>query len=348
MTVEGTETDYRSLFVQYFEGDDRGALMIGEGRRLLAINSAARSMLDFHGELGQPVATAVRDIHFGFAVGDAFHDRRAVWHESYAPNPDRLLRFHLIPILAPTTAAALVMCSIEDITNVRYLETVRRDFVANVSHELRTPLASIALMVETLQRGAADEPEARAHFLHRIEVEAQAMARLVEELLELSRLETGLLTLALEPLSADDLIGDVVDRLGAVALDKGVALDVDVQESMPVVRGDPKRLEQVLINLAHNAIKFTPAEGTVTLRARRQGRGVEFEVVDTGMGMDAAETMRVFERFYKVDKGRNRAGGAGLGLAIARHLLEMHGSRLRVVSEVGRGSRFSFALPIAD
>ncbi|GAC1403248.1 MAG: hypothetical protein NVSMB52_17250 [Chloroflexota bacterium] len=110
---------------------------------------------------------------------------------------------------------------------------------------------------------------------------------------------------------------------------------------------DPKRLEQVLINLLHNAIKFTPAGGTVTVGAVRQGRGVHIEIVDTGVGMEPSEAARVFERFYKIDRGRNRAHGAGLGLAIARHLLELHGSQLHVVSEVGRGSRFYFALPLA-
>jgi two-component system phosphate regulon sensor histidine kinase PhoR len=339
--------DPQEVLSQYVAGDIRGVLIIGERRLVQAINPTARELLGYRGAVGRQVSQVVRDVHFGFAVGEALHDGQPVWHESYTPDPDRLLRFHLLPIKAPTEEAVMVVVTVEDITNLRYLETVRRDFVANVSHELRTPLASINLLVETLQRGALNDPDAAEHFLHRIEVETQAMARLVEELLELSRLETGGLTLSIEDVSIAHVFQDVVNRLEPAANEKGVRVSLDVQEPIPQIRADLKRLEQVLMNLVHNAIKFTPDGGTVTLHAVRQGRGVEIEVEDTGMGMDSAEASRVFERFYKVDRGRNRAGGAGLGLAIARHLLELHGSRLHVVSEVGRGSRFTFALPVA-
>jgi two-component system phosphate regulon sensor histidine kinase PhoR len=319
-------------------------LLIGDRRRVLALNPAARELLAYQGPRGRPVAEVVRDVHFGFAVGEALHDRRPVWHESYAPNPDRLLCFHLVPIMSSTEEPVLVAATVEDITQLRHLQTVRRDFVANVSHELRTPLASINLLVETLQAGAIDEPGAARHFLHRIEVETQAMAGLVEELLELSRLETGVLALELGPVLVSTLFDDVMNRLAPAAQEKGVHLQADVPAPIPPVRADPKRLEQVVMNLVHNAIKFTPEGGSIVLQAVRRGPGVEIAVADTGVGMTAAEAARVLERFYKVDKGRNRATGAGLGLAIARHLIELHGSRLRIVSEPGRGSRFSFAL----
>lgn len=340
--------DYRGLWEQFMTHDDRGLLLIGSRRVLLAINPSARTMLGYEGEVGRLVGDVVPDAHFGFAVGEALHDRQAIWHETYAPNPDRLLRFHLVPIMAENEAPVFVVASIDDITHVRHLETVRRDFVANVSHELRTPLASINLLVETLQRGAMRDPEAGGHFLRRIEVETQAMSNLVEELLELSRLETGILSLALQPVAVNSIFDVVINRLALAAEEKHIEVRHDVQEPAPKVRADPKRLEQVLMNLIHNAIKFTPSGGRVSLHAARKGPGVQIDVVDTGMGMSSAEAARVFERFYKVDRGRNRAEGAGLGLAIARHLLELHGSRLHVVSEVGRGSRFSFALPVAD
>ncbi|MBV9280647.1 MAG: PAS domain-containing sensor histidine kinase [Chloroflexi bacterium] len=345
---EALPLDFRSIFEQYAQHDRRGLLLIGEGRRVLAVNPAARALLGFAGEVPRPIGEVVRDVNLGFAVGEAFHDRREVQHESYAPEPDRLLLYHLIPILAHTGEPMLVVATVEDVTRLRHLETVRRDFVANVSHELRTPIASINLLVETLQLGAIEDPQAAEHFLHRIEIETQAMARLVEELLELSRLESGSLSLALASVDVRELLEGVASRLAPAARDKGVEVACDIQKSLPRVTGDQKRLEQVLMNLTHNAIKFTPAGGTVTVRAARQGRGVLVEVVDTGVGVDPAEAGRILERFYKVDKWRNRSGGAGLGLAIARHLLELHGSRLHVVSEVGRGSRFSFALPVAE
>jgi len=340
--------DFRAVFDQFAEADQRGLLVINRRRVVIGLNAAARTMLDFDGSMPAAANQVVQDIYFDFAVGDAVHDRRPVWHESFVPAPDRLLRFQVTPIIVRTGEPTLLMATVEDITRLRHLETVRRDFVANVSHELRTPIASINLLVETLQRGAMTDPQAGAHFLQRIEVETQAMARLVEELLELSRLESGVLSLRLDSVNLEDLLREVINRLAPTATDKSIAVELDLQESLPPARADLKRIEQVLMNLVHNAIKFTPAGGKVLLRARRQSRGIYVEVVDTGMGLDAAEAARVFERFYKVDKGRNRAEGAGLGLAIAKHLLELHGSHLEVVSDVGRGSRFSFELPTAE
>jgi len=349
--LEGTHEplvlDHRAIFEQYAGADQRGMLLIGIRRRVLAMNEAARDLLAYSGQLPEPFAAVVRDVNVGFAVGEAFHDRQPVWHESYAPDPDRLLRYHLVPIIAPTAEPMLVVATIEDVTRLRHLETVRRDFVANVSHELRTPIASINLLVETLQNGAVADPEAAAHFLHRIQVETRAMGRLVEELLELSRLESGALSLQIEETETRGLLDSVMNRLEPAAQEKSISVRVDVQEVLPPVMVDVKRIEQVLMNLVHNAIKFTPPEGAITLRAMRHSPGVQIEVVDTGVGMDPAEADRVLERFYKVDKGRSRADGSGLGLAIARNLLELHGSRLRVVSEAGRGSRFFFTLPIA-
>jgi len=289
----------------------------------------------------------VRDIDVDFAIGEAFHDRRPLCYETYAPHPDRLLRFHLLPIVRETGEVRFVVVSIDDVTRLRHLETVRRDFVANVSHELRTPITSVNLLVETLERIGSDDPVASRHFLQRIEVETASMTRLVEELLELSKLESGRLALNLEVVDVQLIVDSVLSRLEPSAREKGLSMVRDVVTELPKARADPNRLEQVLLNLVHNAIKFTPAEGSITVRAWRQGRGIQLEVADTGVGMDASDASRVFERFYKVDKGRSRSQGTGLGLAIARHLVELHGSRLQVVSEPGRGSRFAFALPIA-
>jgi len=337
-----------SLLEQFADADERGLLIVGERRRILAMNPAARRLLGYEGPLPRPAGEVAHDLDIEFAVGDAIHDRRPVLHESFVPAPDRLLRFHFIPINSPAGKPLLVLGTVEDVTRLRQLETVRRDFVANVSHELRTPIASINLLVETLQRGALDDREAAIHFLHRIEVETQAMANLVEELLELSRLETGALSLELEDVDLEALIRDVMARLAPTAEEKEIQVEVDVRHELPMVRADRRRIEQVLMNLVHNGIKFTPAGGWVTVRVARQGLGVAVDVVDAGVGMDAEQAARIFERFYKIDKGRNRAAGAGLGLAIVKHLLELHGSNLQVVSEPNRGSKFSFALPAAE
>ncbi len=340
--------DSHAVLEQYVNAMDRGLLLVGPARGVFAINDAARSMLQFDGPVPDAIGNVVHDVNIGFNVGEALHDRHPVTQEIYIPDPDRLLRFRIVPILDAAGIPLLTMVSIDDITRIRHLETVRRDFVANVSHELRTPIASINLLVETLQRGALDDEPAAQHFLHRIEVETQSMARLVEELLELSRLESGTLSLAIEPVEVQELLERVAARLAPSAREKGLAVTLDIQEGLPCVAIDPDRIEQVLLNLVHNAIKFTPAGGQVTMRSRRQGPGVYIEVSDTGVGMDSFEADRVFERFYKVDRGRSRSGGSGLGLAIARHLLDLHSSQLQLVSDVGRGSRFSFALPVAS
>lgn len=340
--------DLDSLFKQFADADERGLLILGERRRILAMNPAARKLLGYDGPLPRPAGDVTHDLEMAFAVGDAIHDRHPVVHESYVPAPDRLLRYHLIPINSPTGKPLIVLGTVDDITRLRHLETVRRDFVANVSHELRTPIASINLLVETLQRGALNDPDAALHFLHRIEVETQAMANLVEELLELSRLETGAMRLEIGIVDLDTLIRDVVARLAPTAEEKEIQVVVDIRHELPSVRADHRRIEQVLMNLVHNAIKFTPSAGRVTVRAARRGLAVSVDVLDTGVGMDAEQAARIFERFYKIDKGRNRAAGAGLGLAIAKHLLDLHGSGLQVVSELNRGSKFSFSLPAAD
>lgn len=344
---EATELNCGALFEQYAELADRGLMVVDRQRNVQRINTVAREMLAYQGEVPAPAVSVFRDIEVDFAVGDAFHDRRPVTCEAYAPHPDRLLKFRMIPIIGQTTEPLAVVTAIDDVTRLRHLETVRRDFVANVSHELRTPITSINLLVQTLQNGALEDREAASHFLQRIEVETHSMGRLVEELLELSRLESGRLALALTDVDAKEVLEGVMNRLMPAARDKSLEIHLDVQEGLPHVQADPERLEQILMNLMHNAIKFTPPGGQVTLRAGRTGRGVQVEVVDTGIGMDTVEAARVFERFYKIDKGRNRAEGMGLGLAIARHLVELHGGRLHVVSEPGRGSRFSFALPRA-
>lgn len=347
LAAEAEPVDLSRLFDRLADADPRGLMVVGRRRRVLAINRAARSLLGYDGPLPRAIGEVTHDVDLEFSVGDALHDRRPLFLETYLPAPDRLLRYHLIPVMSETGLPVILWVTVEDITRLRQLETVRRDFVANVSHELRTPIASINLLVETLQRGALDDPAAAQQFLHRIEVETQAMAHLVEELLELSRLETGALSLDLTAVDSEVLVREVLTRLGATAEEKGIELVLDVRHELPLVRGDARRLEQVLMNLLHNAIKFTPAGGRVTARLARQGMAVAVEIVDTGVGMEAEQASRIFERFYKVDRGRNRADGAGLGLAIVKHLLELHGATLHVVSEAGKGSRFSFSLPAA-
>jgi two-component system phosphate regulon sensor histidine kinase PhoR len=225
------------------------------------------------------------------------------------------------------------------------LETVRRDFISNLSHELRTPLASLKALTETLQEGALDDPPAARRFLGRIETEVDALTQMATELLELSRIESGQVPLEFKPVPAASLLASAEERMRAQAERAGLALRLVPPPENVEVRADPPRLEQVFVNLIHNAIKFTPPGGEVTLSVQVQGRFVCFKVEDTGAGIPAEDLDRVFERFYKTDPARS-SGGTGLGLSISRHLVEAHGGRIWVESTEGKGSRFFFTIPL--
>jgi two-component system, OmpR family, phosphate regulon sensor histidine kinase PhoR len=237
----------------------------------------------------------------------------------------------------------------QDLTHLRRLETVRRDFISNISHELRTPLASLKALTETLQEGALEDPQAAGRFLYLMESEVDALTQIVSELLELSRIESGRVLLHFKSTSSIEILNVAVNRLRLQAKRAGLTLQAEYPEDLPQVLADPPRIEQVMVNLLHNAIKFTPAGGSIVVSAREEGEGsdaqIVFEVRDTGVGIPEDDLSRIFERFYKADRARS-GGGTGLGLAIARHLVEAHGGRIWVKSRAGQGSSFFFSLPV--
>ncbi len=241
---------------------------------------------------------------------------------------------------------------LQDLTDIRRLETVRRDFISNLSHELRTPLASLRAVMETLQDGALEEPPVAQRFVGRAVVEVDTMTQMVEELLELSRIESGRVPLRLRPTAVSDLVTHPLERLLPQAERSGVNIRVSLPDDLPSVLADPPRIEQVIGNLLHNAIKFTPAKGEICICAylsEKDSDRVILEVKDSGTGISAADITRIFERFYKSDRARTRGqSGTGLGLAIARHLVEAHNGRIWVRSKEGKGSTFYFSLPIAE
>jgi two-component system phosphate regulon sensor histidine kinase PhoR len=235
---------------------------------------------------------------------------------------------------------------LNDLTEIRRLETIRRDFLSNISHELRTPLASLKALSETLEMGALEEPQAAQRFIDLMKSELEALAHLVSELLELSRIESGQVPLKLSPVEPCALLGQVAERMALQAEQAHLALHTGCPAGLSPVLADPPRLEQVLLNLAHNAVKFTPPGGKVTLQASASGEVIVFKVQDTGVGIPSQDLPRVFERFYKTRQGRQREG-TGLGLAIAKHLVEAHGGQIWVESVEGHGSSFFFSIPMA-
>ena len=237
---------------------------------------------------------------------------------------------------------------LHDVTELRRLERVRQDFVANVSHEFKTPLTAIQGFAETLLGGALEDAAHNRRFLEIIRDHAVNLARVTDDLLKLARIEAGKLEVQFAPLQVGELVDACMETSHLRAGRKGISLEADVVPEMPAVHGDIRLLREVLQNLVDNAIQYTPAGGRVTVSAQGASREVTISVEDTGIGIPLADQERIFERFYRVDAARSREeGGTGLGLSIARHIVEVHGGRIWVESEVGHGSRFSFTIPVA-
>jgi two-component system phosphate regulon sensor histidine kinase PhoR len=234
----------------------------------------------------------------------------------------------------------------QDMTRQRQIETMRRDFISNVSHELRTPLAALKALAETLQGGALEDPPAAHRFLEQMETEVDSLSLMVNELLELSRIESGRVPLNLAPTRPIDIVNPAYERLRLQAERAGISMTIECPDDLSPVLADVVRVQQVVVNLLHNAIKFTSSGGQVAIRTEQKDRAIRFTVEDTGIGIAGEDLPRIFERFYKVDRSR-ATSGTGLGLAIARHLVEAHGGRIWVESEVGKGSSFQFTIPIA-
>ena len=257
--------------------------------------------------------------------------------------PSLKLFLHMI-VIPDEHAIGETLLLVQDLTRLRKLETVRRDFVSNLSHELRTPLASLKALTETLTDGALDDPPAARKFINQIEIEVDALTQMVNELLGLSQIESGSLHLEFRSIDVCDLLRSAAERMRLQAERAGLTLQVECFQDIPNVDIDALRLEQVLVNLIHNAVKFTHPGGTVVLAANAEKDGIQISVSDTGVGINPEDITRIFERFYKSDRSRS-GGGTGLGLSIARHIVEAHGGRIWADSEPGHGSTFFFSIP---
>ncbi len=310
-----------------------------DGRVLLA-NAAARASSG-PDVVGRRLPEVVRDHEVLAAIASARDGRDATATIERA-DPRRFMRAVARPL-----EGGQILVVLQDLTTLRRLETVRSDFVANVSHELRRPITSLKAMAEALEEGALNDPAAARDFVHRMHQEIDGLAQLTNELLTLTRIESGAETLTLLPQSPGALLADCARRMGPLASRADVALLVEPGDA-PAVRADGERVAQVLANLVHNAVKFTPAGGSVRLSAAREDGRVAFSVTDTGVGIERADLERVFERFYKADRSRS-GGGTGLGLAIAKHIVHAHGGEIEARSDgPGRGATFRFTLPLAE
>jgi two-component system phosphate regulon sensor histidine kinase PhoR len=322
-----------------------GVLIVdGEGLVQL-VNLAAVKMfsISLTPAVGKPLIEVVRH-----------HQPAEMWQRCRATGETQRVEFDvglrlslqgIATSLSPTIPGSTLLL-FQDLTHQRQIEHMRRDFISNVSHELRTPLAALKALTETLLGGALEDPPAARRFLEQIETEVDSLSLMVTELLELSRIESGRVPLSLLPTRPIDIIQPAIERLQLQADRNALTLAIDCHDDLPAVLADGTRVQQVLVNLVHNAIKFSSSGGKVTVSASRQGQFIQFSVNDTAIGIAPEDLPRIFERFYKVDRSR-ASSGTGLGLAIARHLVEAHGGRIWAESELGKGSTFYFTIPLA-
>jgi two-component system phosphate regulon sensor histidine kinase PhoR len=322
-----------------------GVMMVDVEGKIVLANQATEKLFNFREKdiINRPLIEVVYDHEADEILKRCLKTGQIQTGQFESAISKRFLRAIAIPIIEGTLTGALLL--FQDLTELRSLQTMRRELIGNISHELRTPIAGIKAMVETLKEGAIDDKQAATEFLSRIDDEVDHMTQIVTELTELSRIETGRAELRMAPVNLNLLVEEVVARLNPLAQRQQVIIATDFATDLPNVRGDNNRVRQALVNLVHNAIKFNHPGGRVTVSTNVDREFVIVSVSDTGIGISEEDLPHVFERFYKADKARPRGGG-GLGLAIAKHTVQAHGGSIWVRSEEGKGSTFSFSLPL--
>jgi two-component system phosphate regulon sensor histidine kinase PhoR len=326
---------------------DDGVLAVDNRGIVLMANNALRRNLDLQDPVGRHYVEVIRQREVGDVLEEVLRvgQRKAI--EVELLHLRRAFSLTAVPFPGAEGTPHGAVLTFHDVTERRRLERIRRDFVANASHELRTPLTSIRGFVEALEDGAVSEPDTATRFLGKIRTHADRMAALVEDLLELSRLESGERPPLWEEVPPTEIAEDVAASFAAQAARKGIALSKR-DTGAPPVTTDADRLRRIVENLVDNAIKYTPSGGHVEIRTLPgTDGGALIEVRDDGPGIAAEHLPRIFERFYRVDKARSREmGGTGLGLAIVKHLAEGMGATVTVASDTGEGTQFTVSVPL--
>jgi two-component system, OmpR family, phosphate regulon sensor histidine kinase PhoR len=342
--------DERNLSAAILGSMVEGVAVVDAADRVVFSNPGFAEILglDMPPRIGSALVESVRQTELIEAVHKVLHGEPAV-HAEIVTGTVRQRFFAATATAVRGGEKSGAVLVLHDITELRKLERVRRDFVANVTHEFKTPLTAIQGFAETLLAGALDDPQNRVRFLEIILEHSRRLARLTDDLLKLSKMDADRLEVEIRRLSVSQFVEGCIETTQRPAAEKDLRISVNLEKHIPDIAADRRRLAEVLQNLLDNAMQYTPAGGQIMISATADGHEVIFTVSDTGIGIPRADQSRVFERFYRVDVARSReVGGTGLGLSIAKHLVEVHGGRIWVESEVGHGSQFHFTVPIFD
>jgi two-component system phosphate regulon sensor histidine kinase PhoR len=324
-----------------------GVMAVDRQGKVMLVNHALIRMFELDPAFfGKPHYEVIRDHELNQYIEEVLSSRQEKRKEiSFIRPQERDLMIQPAIVEKEGRGAVFALFVFHDITELKRLEKVRKDFVANVSHELRTPLTSIKGFVEALKDGAISDPEQSQRFLSVISQHTDRMNQIISDLLQLSLIESKGIELKIETFSLKELAEEVVSSLKRSAEKKSQSLKIEMESGDQMVMADRYRIGQALTNLVDNAIKYTPEKGSIRIEIRDKGDRAEIAVIDNGTGIPPQDLSRIFERFYTVDKGRSRElGGTGLGLSIVKHIVEAHGGMVRVQSQLGKGSEFGFSL----
>jgi two-component system phosphate regulon sensor histidine kinase PhoR len=367
--IEDLESEQAKV-AAILDGMVEGVIAVDGRDHVVLLNERARGMFEIPAGRGdrQPFLEVIRnlDLHAVLRQAREAGEGEVTRRELRLGGPvERVVQVNAVPLAlahegsrggtsgagggAAGAGETGVVMVVHDVTELRRLELVRTEFVANVSHELRTPLTAIQGYLETLLGGALEEPEHARKFLEVVFRHTERLGRLLDDLTDLSNIELGKIALRMEPVPVGEVVESVLAIISPRAAAGRVGLEAELPPDVPPALADRDRLAQILINLVDNAVKYTPAGGRVTVAVRSPGGGeIEVAVSDTGIGIPASDLPRITERFYRVDRARSRElGGTGLGLAIVKHLVIAHGGRLAIDSEAGRGTTVRFTLSAA-
>ncbi|MGQ9810422.1 MAG: two-component system histidine kinase PnpS [bacterium] len=344
--VKQESTKLDAVLSSMFEG----IMVVDEKGRILLMNPSLRGLffVDSDPKNRLPIEV-VRNPQIQGAVDRILRDRERLFGEEVTviQPEEKVLRMNAAPIIRNDVLEGAVLV-FHDITELHRLERLRQDFVANVSHELRTPISSIKGYAETLMEGAIDDKDAAKDFINIIYQDSNRLANLIDDLLDLSKIESGKMKMTFTPLDIRPIIERCLGVLEKSIKDKKLSVSVHIPSGIHKVMADDKRIAQVLLNLLDNAVKYTGKGGSIKIEASEGNGFVQVDITDTGIGIPEKDLPRIFERFYRVDKARSRdLGGTGLGLSIVKHLVLAHGGQVWVKSEQGIGSTFSFTIPQA-